>query len=177
MKGILGFDPSLVSSGFAYQGQDDYHTGRIRSNKLRGPERLEFIEKSFKEVISAVAAHCGSIDLIVYEGYAMGGAAQRGRFFDMGELGGVLKLVAWRMHIDVLLVPPSNLKQFVTGKGRAEKEEMTEAIAKNWGYLVPQNDEADAFGLLKMGEAFLSSRKPRSSARANALATSQLITQ
>jgi len=175
MYTVLGFDPSLASSGFAYQDEEGCHTGRITSKKLRGVERLDFIQRSFLELMDKVYVLTGRLDLIVYEGYAMGTMGGKGRFFDIGELGGVLKLVAWDMGVDVLLVPPSNLKQFATGKGNAKKEQVIQAVADVWGYDVPQNDEADAFALLKMGEAYLAARKPRASHRAKALQSCMLL--
>lgn len=169
--GVLGFDPSLTSSGFAYRDRDgEFHTGRIKAANIRGPERLDFIRYSFLDLLGRVATAADSnVDLIAYEGYAMGGRAGRGRLFDIGELGGVLKLVAWQRGVDVLLIPPSNLKQFATGKGKADKLEVAKAIAETWGYNIPQNDEADAFILLMMGEAFLRTRRPRVSTKARAL--------
>lgn len=173
MKTILGFDASLVCSGFAYKdNNDEYHTGTIKTKKLRGPERLNFVEHSFIRIIESLYADTGSIDLIVYEDYAMG---SKGKTFNIGELGGVLKLVAWDRGVDVLLVPPSNLKQFTTGKGNADKDKMMSSIADNWGYSVTQNDEADAFALLKMGEAYIATRKVRQAHKAKALQSCLLI--
>jgi len=175
VEGILGFDPSLTSSGFAYLVDGDYHTGRITPKKLKGSERLYFIQQSFHDLILNIEKATGSLDLIVYEGYAMGMPNGQGRLFDIGELGGVLKLVAWGMGIDVLLVPPSNLKQFTTGKGNAKKDQVMASVASNWGYNITQNDEADAFALLKMGEAYLAHRKPRQAHTAKALQSCTII--
>jgi Holliday junction resolvasome RuvABC endonuclease subunit len=154
---ILGFDPSLVSSGFSYVDSDgEVHTGRIRTKKLRGMPRIAFIRDSFKDLL----VQAGTPELIAYEGYAMG--VKGGRSFDMGEGGGVIKLFAYEAGIDVLLIPPSNLKQFTTGKGVADKPTMAAAIRRVYGYSIEQNDEADAFALMKMGEAYISRRSARS---------------
>lgn len=175
MSSILGFDPSLTSSGFAYCVEGKYHTGRITPKKLKAAERLDFIQQSFYELIDKVYVSTGRMDLIVYEGYAMGMPNGQGRLFDIGELGGVLKLVAWDMGVDVLLVPPTNLKKFATGKGNAKKDQVIQAVADVWGYNIPQNDEADAFALLKMGEAYVATRRPRASHRASALQSCMLL--
>jgi len=163
---VLGFDPSLVSSGFAYvDAEGQYRTGRIRTGPLRGAERLDFIERSVVTIFDGIP----DLVLVAYEGYAMGGKTARGRLFDIGELGGVLKLLAWRRGVEVLLVPPTNLKQFATGSGRADKAAVIAAIARTWGYNVPCDDEADAFVLLKMGQAYMAPRRPRSAIKAKAL--------
>lgn len=173
MGGILGFDASLVSSGYSYQRvHGDYYTSTIKTKKLRGPERLSYIRGRFNYILDTIKIQHGTVDLIVYEGYAMGG---KGRVFDIGELGGVLKLVAWNTGIDVLLVPPTSLKQFTTGKGNANKDQMIAAVASNWGYHTTQDDEADAFALLKVGEAYIKDRKPRAAIKAKALASCSII--
>jgi crossover junction endodeoxyribonuclease RuvC len=148
---ILGFDPSLTSSGFCYEQGEDIVTGRILPNAFRGIERLLFIKEQFIKLVSKAQP-----TLLVYEGYSMGLGG--GKVFDLGELGGVLKTVAFEKNLDILIVPPTSLKLFATGKGNAKKPEISKAVAKVWGYKVTQNDEADAFVLFQMGRAYKSAR-------------------
>ena len=171
---MLGFDASLTSSGFAYKDSEgEYHTGRVKTERLKGPERLSFIRECFIDVIGK-ASKVAPVELIIYEGYAMSRNANNA--FTIGELGGVLSLAAWEMGIDVLLVPPSNLKQFTTGKGNADKDRMIECVASSWGYSVPQNDEADAFALLKLGEYYVANvNRQRSSIKQSAVQKCRLI--
>lgn len=170
MYGVLGFDPSLTSSGFAYNSARGYVTGRIQTKHLRGCERLAFIRDYVLRILDAAKP-----TLIVYEGYAMNVSRGMGKPYDTGELGGVLKLLAWDRGIDVLLVPPASLKVFVCGNGRADKYEVISAIARVWKYHIPRDDEADAFVLLKIGEAYLSPRHPRVAAQRAALRASALL--
>ena len=60
----------------------------------------------------------------------------------------------------VVTVTPGTLKQIVTGSGGPGKEKMTKAIAKDFGLLIDQSDEADAFGLLAVGEAMFLEKGP-----------------
>lgn len=146
---VLGFDPSLTSSGFAYQSPETWEvvSGLIKP-PMRGVERLNYIRDHLRDL-------CGRYtpSMIVYEGYSMG--SHTGRAFDIGELGGVLKMFAFTNGYPVLLVPPTVLKKFVTGKGNASKEEVILKLYKRFGYEAPQNDEADAIGLYLFGEAYM----------------------
>jgi len=90
-------------------------------------------------------------EYVVYEDYSMG---SRGKVFHIGELGGVLKLYLWRVGIGMIMVPPSSLKLFVTGKGNADKSTMMRVLAQHRGRSFVNSDEADAYGLLIAGEAF-----------------------
>ena len=157
---LIGIDPSLTSTGFAYTDKNgDIHTGRILPKNMRGPERLYFIKYHVGKLLDDLFGLLGGpVQSIIYEDYAMGGKTNKGRLFSIGELGGVLKTLAWERGMDVLLVPPSSLKLFATGKGNADKEEVMDAIAKRYSYSVTQNDEADAFILMKMGQLYYSGR-------------------
>ena len=169
---VLGFDPSLVSSGFSYTDiQGEIHTGRIRP-KTRFTPRLDYISDAFENIIEHMILQHKSAPLVVYEGYSMGSPKKRGgagRFYDIGEQGGVLKLIAYRKGIDVLLVPPNNLKKFATGSGGADKDRVIASVAEVWGYDIPRDDEADAFVLMQMGLAYDNSRKARQTHRKEAL--------
>jgi Holliday junction resolvasome RuvABC endonuclease subunit len=137
MTRILALDLSLTSTGAAHEGG----TCRITSKK-RGTERLIEIREAIRSLALSVAP-----DLVVVEGYSMG---SRGRVFDIGELGGIVKVLLADMGIPVAIVPPSCLKKFATGKGNADKDSMLEAAIRNFGFGGHGNDEADAWLLYCM---------------------------
>ena len=159
----LGFDPSLTSSGYAhYNKNGDLCTGVMKCPKLRDLERLAYFSDKLNYLLQTMGPYTDKTgrprlpDILAYEDYAMGygGKSNPGRSFSIGELGGVLKLVAFRLGVDLLLVPPSNLKMFATGSGNASKEEVVRAVMDYWGQDIKQNDQADAFVLLQMGIAY-----------------------
>lgn len=148
MAKVVGIDPSLTSTGLAMR---DAH-GRLKSYALgdadlRGVARLVFLR-------NAVGRHLERIkpDLVVYEGYALGFRGKSNTIFDLGELGGTLKLLILEMGIDILLVPPNNLKLFTTGKGNADKEQVALAVGSALDVKFSTSDQYDAAGLLWMGE-------------------------
>lgn len=177
---FIGFDPSLASSGFVYlDSLGQVHSGTIRLDKVKGMERLDFIRQSLVEIIQSVKRNFGSVDLIGYEDYA---TSAKGKTFHIGELGGVLKYTAWEHGIDVLLVPPANLKQYATGRGttrgknKVEKSDIIAAVADEWGYNIQKDDEADAFVLYQMAKDYRVPRtRVRKKHRRDALAKCLLI--
>lgn len=91
--------------------------------------------------------------LIVMEDYAMGaGGRMNNNVFKIGELGGVLKTHFWENGFDLLPVAPTALKSAIALKGNADKNEIGRALAQRFGIKVMQHDEADAVGLLLVGE-------------------------
>lgn len=153
---ILAIDPSLTSLGYAYEGSKRIEVGCVRP-KDKGLQRLCRLRD---EVRTLLDTHQPT--LVAYEGYAMG-IRGGGRVFDLGELGGVLKMEIYGRGIPILLVPPSNLKLFVTGHGGTKgKDAMMQVLAKHRGRLFSRDDEADAYGLVLVGRSWLyPSTRPR----------------
>ncbi len=152
----MGIDPSLASTGFAYRRREDgdVYLGTITSEKLRGPQRLSYMRDRLADLVDEVLP-----DIVIYEGYAMGG---KGRVFNIGELGGVFLTMLYERGITVEIVPPTTLKMAITGAGAAgkaykgvknpNKAAMRDAIRTRYGFDIQQDDEADAYALLMTGE-------------------------
>jgi Holliday junction resolvasome RuvABC endonuclease subunit len=149
---LLGIDPSLRSTGYAFRAKTAREGmavfGHIKGDDRQGVGRLCYVEGRLLALIEQVQPKA-----VIFEGYAMGFGAGKGRAFDLGELGGVLKKAIWERGIDTLLVPPAVLKKFITGKGNTKKEEMFEHLKGLSRFAFENNDEADAYGLLLLGEA------------------------
>jgi len=141
---IIGIDASLTGTGVAVLEDGSLRTERIESKKT-GPERLI-------EIRSLVCRISLGADLVAIEGYAF---AKPNQAHQIGELGGVLRVMSHELGLWVLEVAPSQVKKFATGKGNAKKEEMAVGIFKRWGREFKTNDEADAFVLALIGQVYL----------------------
>ena len=150
---VLGFDPSLTCSGYSRRLDGDLDLGRIKTTNRRGPDRLYYVRSALRRLLREEKP-----ELVVYEGYAFG--AKGNNMFNIGELGGALLLELWEQGIDVLVVPPTTLKQAVTTSGKADKDRMVQAIYDLHGLHIPSHDEADAYALMTFGEAFLAGSGP-----------------
>ena len=161
---IIGVDPSLRSTGLCYKDPDNnFITEQLGLHQcLRGPARLHWILKYIQDIHENYL-----IDLTIaaIEGYSMGihGGKQVGRYFDIGELGGVLRYYFYNAGVKILVVPPKSLKMFISGNGNADKEEVQKAIKDRWGYTFGENrhDESDAFALWHYADTYMSRRKRR----------------
>lgn len=150
---MIGIDPSLNGTGIAfYDIFGDVITKRITVKKFRGVHRLRYVRDKVKEYIKGR-------DVAVYEDYAFSAKGQA--VFQTAELGGVLKTLCYEEGVDVLLVPPSVLKLFITGKGNANKDVMAAAVLEKYGASLDSDDEVDAYALLKLGTVFYDKRSFR----------------
>lgn len=153
-KGMLAIDPSLTCSGYAYWHEDQLAVGRIMPKSLRGVQRLKFIKGTFTQLVGRAEP-----EILVLEGYSMG--SRTGKTFDIGELGGMFKLEADYHGMTTLIVSPSTLKKWVTGKGNADKKQMKAAVRKRWKYDFKSDDECDAVALLYFGEFYFKYKNRR----------------
>lgn len=135
MTRIVGLDLSLRATGYA-----DENGAIVVSTKLRGMERLA----SLRTILTRYPA-----DLVILEDYAFSRADAHAHA--LGELGGVVKLALHEAGVPTVLVGPSALKKWLTGKGNANKLAMGMA-AQRAGYDGPEDDNAvDAWALRQMG--------------------------
>lgn len=148
---VLGIDASLTSTGYAYRDEKgQVVAGTIPTGELRSSHRLLYVQNKITRLLDLADPV-----LVVIEGYAMGfggGKGNPGRVFDIGELGGVVKLAVWQRGIDAMIVPPSTLKCVIADNGKAKKPEMITALRTRYGHSTVSHDEADAIGLMLTGE-------------------------
>lgn len=144
---VCSLDLSLRSTGYAYRDQSTGKivSGLITSGDLRDAWRLYYIRSEVTKLFGKV-----SPSLVACEGYAMGAL---GRTFDIGELGGVIKTAVWENGIDCFIIPPTVMKSFIAANGHAKKKEIMKALRQRFNIVSTQDDEADAIGLLLVGEA------------------------
>jgi len=148
MKYYMGLDLSLTGTGVVVIDQDCNvkHAETIKTN-LKGEARLEYINN---HVFDLVTDH-EPLNLAT-----MGSRA--GQAFSIGELGGVVKLMLYKNGFDleesVLIVPPTRLKKYITGKGNAPKDTIMMHVYKTWGFEPADNNQGDAYGLAMLAYAY-----------------------
>lgn len=143
---ILSIDASLSNTGFAMMEKGIIVTCCIGS-KLRGIPRLIEIRDHISRLIDKT-----NTDIIFIEGYAYGSGLGGSRNIDLGELGGVLRVMFYEKGIPYVEIIPQHIKKFVTGKGNANKEMMMKISKEKYGIDFKNNDECDAYGMYLLGK-------------------------
>ena len=134
---IIGIDASLTGTGVAVL-DGSLRTETIQS-KQTGPARLIEIRDRIRELVDGAV-------LVAIEGYSF--SSHSNTAYQLGELGGVLRVMLAEAGVRWIEVAPAQLKKFAAGRGNAKKEELAVAIYKRWGREFWTNDEADAFVLV-----------------------------
>lgn len=134
----IGIDQSY--SGFAITALNDtgYMTTVYKSDK-RGVDRLKDIQAYVMNVLAEY-----NITDVAMEGYAFGSQMSN----MLGELGGMVKMTLHDFGVYPLIVPPTNLKKYVAGKGQGvSKSQILMYVYKKWGIEFPDDNAADSYAL------------------------------
>ena len=163
---LLALDLSLTRTGWATHHSvlaGPHATGTITPPKgMGGVERLIWIRKSLTGLISLV-------ELVVMEGYSYG-VARGNALTQLGELGGVVRVLFHELGVPWVEVPPATLKKYATGKGNAGKAEVLVAAVRRLGYEGSDDNVADAMWLRAMAlDAFGAMPSPVPKAQQEAL--------
>jgi len=134
----VGIDQSY--SGFAITLLNDsgYKTTVYKAER-RGIQRLQELKTHLLDVILDY-----NVKDVALEGYAFG--SQMANM--LGELGGMVKLTLLDCGLYPLIVPPTTLKKFATGKGTGvSKSQILLNVYKNWGAEFTDDNAADSYVL------------------------------
>lgn len=152
---VTGLDLSLTSTGIVLIAG-----GRIEVAKnipTNSTEKWQDRVKKIRDQIIEVAVTC---DKVYMENYAFGSKFNREV---LGEIGGIVKLSLADKGIFPILLAPSSIKRFATGRGSAPpvpkgepksnwgKKWMRQQIKQNFGHDFDIDDIADAFVIAQIG--------------------------
>lgn len=146
---FLGVDQSLRSMGLAVYTPLHSEPESLEAwapKELRDGARLAFLQAQLAQCCTQYKPI-----LAAMEGYSYGST---GKLFELGEIGGVVKMTLAQFKIPVIVVAPSQLKKFVAGTPGADKERMRAATEAKWGLDIPQDDMCDAYGLARVAAAY-----------------------
>lgn len=157
---VIGIDQSLTLTALVMLATEPDADGVIqevscidparwakRCVPLKGTARLHYIRE---KVIAFIDGHMP--DMVLMEGFAYN--AKGSSVFEMGGLGWLLRWTFANMMQPYLIVPPSVVKSFATGKGNAPKEVMLREVHRRWQYEAKDNNDADAYALARLGLEF-----------------------
>lgn len=150
---IYAIDQSMARTGLTkyFIRDDSYESSSFKNIKGNTYSRIWNLGKWIK----ARLYEKGSPLLVVFEGYSFGsnnkrellgevGYAAKSQFFEFSESSRYLD----NCCIPCIIIPPTSLKKFVTGRGSGvEKKEMHHIVTNAWGAQTKNHDESDSYAL------------------------------
>lgn len=150
---LVGLDLSLTATGVC----DAYGADTIRvklpkdATDTERVERLKHLAKRIDIYLIEGPDERGKADLVVLEGPSF--HSENSHAHSLGELAGVVKVVMLQRGIPFVIVAPSTMKKFATGKGNAPKDAVFAAAVRastDLPFTVEDNNQGDAFWLYTM---------------------------
>lgn len=148
MQYYLGIDQALGKTGVAVLDQDGglAHLSVISTGKLREVERLAHIRDRLKSTVDLYVVKQACLEGYSYE--------STGRTFDLGEVGGLVRLLLFDSSVPFEVVAPAQLKKFAGCSPQADKEKVRNGVLKKWRILIEQNDACDAYVLAQVARVY-----------------------
>ena len=145
---ILGIDPGLAIVGYALVNYTDNKpvleaSGSIRTDKdAETPERLLDIYNDLSTIIEYYKPDCAAIEKLYF-------FRNQKTIIPVAEARGVILTVLQKHHINMYEYTPIEVKQVLTGYGRASKKEVEQMVkySLNSEQLPKLDDTVDAIAI------------------------------
>lgn len=151
---IVGLDIA-TKTGLYFLDQEDPRQNRgalYKFPKEKGLRRVQSIARGFTNFLELYRP-----ELAVIEGFAYG---NKNSLVDLVEVATPIKLALLAAKVPWYLVPPTTLKLWTTGSGKADKDGMAAAVKERWGFESEYDDVVDAYALTRIGEVLVSGADP-----------------
>jgi len=156
----IGLDLSATGTGIVVLGPPKFNAVgcnpkllveyQVPTKELLGMKRVDAI---MTKIMDLREQHTPS--RIVVEDYAIGKFA--GSSLPAIEVGAILRYMMFAHKQPIILVPPTQVKQFASGKGNSKKSEMMMHVLARWGHTSKTDNTADAYALSAIGLAHVGS--------------------
>lgn len=168
----MGVDPSLTGTAAVLMAADlSYEVFRFGSKPaadlLGRFQRYKGMVKQVHDLVSRF-----EVQHVFLEGYSYSSKGKA--ILDIAEYGSELRRMLLHHHASGHItlpveIPPTSLKKFATGGGRADKMQMCVAIATRWGVQFKSDDEFDAYALARLGLCYVGWATPENQAQRDVL--------
>jgi Holliday junction resolvasome RuvABC endonuclease subunit len=145
MTAVLGLDLSLTGCGVAGDGWADTITFPPRK---RREDRTDYSHRRLAHIKTSLRDFLTGVQFVAMEGLSYDSYDTNRQSAGLAWI--VRHDLLWARGIPYALVPPANLKQYVTGSGAADKTQMVAAIQGWFPWFDGDDNAADAAGLHAM---------------------------
>lgn len=149
----VGLDLSLTGTGLVILTNGIITKKVLIKSKKNGDlpiNELKRIKQIIDEIVDETIDY--DIDIAVIEGLAFM-ARNSTALVQLSALNYMVRDMLTQMGIPFVIVAPTSLKKFITGKGNVKKDIILMEIHKRYGITIFDDNEADAYGLAQIGLA------------------------
>ncbi len=143
---ILGIDPGTVRIGYALVEKEGSHFSAQLSGIFRHPRNPLLFEQELETLIKEYSPVVAVIEKLFF-------AKNQKTALAVTEMRGIIKFIIQKHNIPILEPTPLEVKQHITGYGRAEKKQLEKLTLKilNITKKPKYDDESDALAIALCG--------------------------
>lgn len=138
---IIGIDPGTAQIGAVVIKDNSILYQGTWVPSVKETERIVW----YRDELHKLILQCKVTDGVI-EGYSY---MSKWRAHDLGEVGGVIRVLFYDLKIPLMVVPPPTLKKFVSGKGNCQKDFMMLFAFRKWGKEFSDTHQCDAYCLAR----------------------------
>lgn len=151
MARVLGIDPSLTGTGYVYLSKGSIEKKDLIKTKPSGESRVSEVKRL---ALIRDSFDPKGLDMAVIEGLAFM-AKNTTAVMQLAALNYMIRERLVQNNIPFVVVAPTTLKKFITGKGVGPKDQMMMEVYKRYGVTITDNNLCDAYALAQIGIALL----------------------
>lgn len=142
---FVGIDLSLTGTGLIVLDQD----ANIMEQKLISTKAKDITEVRLLQILEELkfVPTIAKLKKVNIEGLSFGSRGQS--MLELAALHYFIRIYMFQKDVPYEIIPPTQLKKHITGKGNAKKELMLMKIYKKWGVEFSDNNIADAYALAR----------------------------
>ena len=154
MTRIIGIDPSLTATGVVILEDGKIKDQLLIKTKPSGDHPIKELNRLFE--IRRSLPKMEDDDVCIMEGIAFM-ARNTSALIQLSALNYFIREKLYLDGIKFIVVPPTVLKKFISGKGNSPKELIILEIFKRYGVTFNDNNLADAYALARIGTGLMDS--------------------
>lgn len=152
---VIGIDPSLTSTGVVVIEDGVVIEQRAilsRPSKEKTPTDEAVRLMKIRDAIRDLVMMDKKPDIVLVEGLAFT-ARNTSALVQLAGLNYYIREILIQAKIPFVIVSPTSLKKFATGKGNVDKNVIMMEVYKRWEFSPENSDVSDAFVLAQIGLA------------------------
>lgn len=150
---FVGLDLSLTGTGFCLKRGDTLTIETVSTKPKDFKTDLDRLAHIRDTILRKVPANVKMV--CIEDFFTPSNKMQLGSAIKLAMLGTVIRMTLHERGIPFVIIAPSQLKKFVTGKGTGEKSMILREVFKRWGINAADDNQADASVLAYLAEALV----------------------
>lgn len=150
---FVGLDLSLTSTGFSMKRGNVVTIETVKTVPKDFPDDLARLAHIRDTILKKIPADVKMI--CVEDFFVPANKMQIGAAMNLAMLGTAVRMALYERGMAMVIIAPSQLKKFCTGKGAGQKSIVVREVFKRWGIDAKDDNQADACVLAYLAEALV----------------------